>query len=209
MDFDTDQLDATAFFYVLPDAPDRALVEFTMISPQPRDRTFYDDRLRRHLEQLGAGDVAIERTEYGVIPMDDRRRTQQWGRHVWNLGTVGGMTKPTSGYTFQRIHAQARHLIGHWHDGTSPTPLPQPPARYRFADRALLNILHHHPEQGRPIFERLFGTTSINDVLTFLDEESALGDDARMVAKLPWMPFLRAGASELGADLMSAVTGSR
>ncbi|MGK0276297.1 MAG: lycopene beta-cyclase [Ilumatobacter sp.] len=205
MDFDTDQLDATAFFYVLPEARNRALVELTMFSLQPRDRAFYDAQIRQYLDRLGAGDVSIDRTEYGVIPMDDRRRGQQWGQHIWNLGTVGGMTKPTSGYTFQRIHAQAHHLISHWADGTALTPAPQPPARYRFADRTLLNILHHHPEHGRMIFERLFTNTSIDDVLTFLDEDSTLGNDARMVAKLPWVPFLRASAAELGADLATAI----
>jgi lycopene beta-cyclase len=167
---------------------------------------FYDTQIRQYLERLGAGDVSIERTEYGNIPMDDRRRGQQWGDHVWNLGTVGGMTKPTSGYTFQRIHAQAAHLVGHWANGTTPTPLPGPAARYRFADRNLLNILHRHPEHGRPIFERLFSTTPIDDVLTFLDEDSTFSSDARMVAKLPWAPFLRATAAELGADLATAVT---
>lgn len=205
MDFDTDQLDATAFFYLLPEARNQALVELTMFSLEPRDTAFYDTQIRRYLERLGAGDVSIDRTEYGDIPMDDRRRGQQWGQHVWNIGTVGGMTKPTSGYTFQRIHAQTRHLISHWADGTAPTPLPHPAARYRFADRTLLNILHRHPEHGRTIFERLFASTSIDDVLTFLDEDSTFGNDARMVSKLPWAPFLRAGAAEFGADLAGAI----
>ena len=98
-----------------------------MFSPQKRNTVFYDDQLRGYLDRLGAGEITIERTEYGVIPMDDRRRDQRWGRHLWNLGTVGGMTKPTSGYTFQRIHAQARHLIGHWANGATPTPLPLAP----------------------------------------------------------------------------------
>lgn len=206
MDFDTDQLEATAFFYVLPEARNRALVELTMFSLESCDPAFYDAQIRQYLERLGAGDVSIDRTEYGVIPMDDRRRGQQWGQHVWNVGTVGGMTKPTSGYTFQRIHAQARHLIGHWANNTAPTALPQPAGRYRFADRTLLNILHHHPEHGRTIFERLFARTPINDVLTFLDEDSTVGKDARMVAKLPWPPFLRAAALEFGADLATAIT---
>jgi len=68
MDFDTDQFDATAFFYVLPEARDRALVEFTMFSPQARGAVFYNNRLREYLERLGAGAISIERTEYGVIP---------------------------------------------------------------------------------------------------------------------------------------------
>ena len=180
-----------------------------MISPEALPRDFYDERLRVHLDRLGAGDIDIERTEYGVIPMDDRPRQQRWGRHVWSLGTAGGMTKPTSGYTFQRIHAQTRHLIDQWASGTELTSLPAAPARYRFADRALLNILHRRPELGREVFERLFRSTAIDDVLTFLDEDSSLLADARMVSKLPWPPFLRAGACELTVGLRAAVTGRR
>lgn len=197
MDFDTDQHDGSAFFYVLPDARDRALVEHTLFSLRPRPRTFYDDHIRAHLDRLGAGEVTITRREYGSIPMEDRRLRQRWGRHVWNLGTVGGMTKPTTGYTFQRIHAQTRHLVSTWLADGWPSPLPEPPRRYGFADRTLLNILHHHPELGRPIFERLFRTTSVDDVLSFLDEDTTLTQDARMMSKLPWRPFLRAGGAEL------------
>ena len=198
MDFDTSQFDGTAFFYVLPDRADRALVEHTMFSLRPRNHEFHDAQIRQHLERLGAGVVTIERTEYGTIPMEDRVLDQRWGRHVWNLGSVGGMTKPTSGYTFQRIHAQACHVVNQWATGAPLTPLPAPPRRFRFADRTLLNILHHHPERGRPIFEQLFKTTPIDDVLTFLDEQSSVGADIRLAARLPWAPFLRAAAGELG-----------
>lgn len=199
MDFDTDQHDGAAFFYVLPDAPDRALVEHTLFSLHPRHQDFYDEHIRAHLDRLGAGDVTVTRTEYGVIPMEDRPFQQRWGQHVWNIGTVGGMTKPTTGYTFQRIHDQTGHLVSTWATDGVPSPLPSPPRRYGFADRTLLNLLHHHPESGRPIFERLFRTTPIDDVLSFLDEDTTLAKDARMVSRLPWLPFLRAGAVELAA----------
>jgi lycopene beta-cyclase len=197
MDFATDQHDGTAFFYVLPDAPDRALVEHTMFSLRPRDRDFHDGHVAARLDALGAGSIEVTRTEYGSIPMEDRPLQQRWGRHVWNVGTVGGMTKPTTGYTFQRIHAQTSRLVSAWADDRALSPLPTAPWRYRFADRTLLHVLHHHPDRGRPIFERLFRTTPIDDVLTFLDEESTLPRDAVMAARLPWLPFLRAGASEL------------
>jgi lycopene beta-cyclase len=203
MDFDTEQHDGTAFFYVLPEEPDRALVEHTLFSPHPRETGFYDDHLRDRLAQLGAGAVSIERQEYGSIPMEDRVLHQRWGAHVWNLGTVGGMTKPTTGYTFQRIHAQAHHLVTTWMRNGAPEPLPTPPGRFAFADRTLLNILHRHPERGRPIFERLFQTSSIDEVLTFLDEHSSMTQDARLISKLPWRPFLQAAAAELGADLVA------
>jgi Brp/Blh family beta-carotene 15,15'-monooxygenase len=182
MDFDAPQHDGTAFFYVLPSSPHRALVEYTMFSEHPRPRGFYDDHIRDHLTTLGADDYAIERSEYGVIPMEDRRHQQRSGNHVWNIGTVGGMSKPTTGYTFKRTHQQVRHLVDTWAASGRPRTAERAAARFGFADRTLLNILHHHPELGRPVFERLFRTSSIDDVLTFLDERSTLAADGRMIA---------------------------
>jgi lycopene beta-cyclase len=205
MDFDTQQHGGTSFFYVLAEQPDRALIEHTMFSLEPRTDAFHDHQIRARLDALGAGEVTIERREYGAIPMEDRALTERWGAHIWNLGTVGGMTKPTTGYTFQRIHAQTRHLVTGWAAGRELQPLRRGPARFELADRALLNILHHHPERGRPIFERLFRTSSIDDVLTFLDEKSTLAADAKMVAQLPWAPFLRAASAELGASATASM----
>lgn len=196
MDFDTDQGGDTAFFYVLPEARDRALVEFTVFGLEPQARPFYDQRIAEHLDRLGAGDVEIIRAEYGVIPMEDRTYTQRSGAHVWNIGTAGGRTKPSTGYTFQRIHEQTRRVIDGWATTGTPHPTPPPARRYALADRTLLNILHHHPEHGRPIFERLFSTSSVADVLTFLDEDTSVVDDVTMLGQLPWPPFLRAAASE-------------
>jgi len=205
MDFDTDQHGAVAFFYVLPTAPDRALIEHTMFSVQAQPGDFHFDQVRRYVERLGAGSIEVEHTEYGVIPMEDRRFHQRWGRHVWNIGTVGGRTKPSTGFTFQRIHAQSRHLVDSWVTGGAPTPLPSAPGRYAFADRTLLSILHQRPELGRPIFERLFRTTSIERVLDFLDEDSTLRQDAAMAARLQWLPFLRAATKELAASSVGLV----
>jgi len=199
MDFDTEQHDGTAFFYVLPDARNRALIEHTIFSLAPQPRAFYDRHIAERLAMMGAGAVEVVRTEYGTIPMEDRLLDQRWGEHVWNIGTVGGRTKPTTGYAFQRIHAQTRHLIESWATG-APTPLPNTPWRYGFADRTLLNILHLHPDRGRPIFERLFRTAEIDDVLSFLDEDTRLRDDLRMISGLPRLPFLRAGAAELASE---------
>ena len=201
MDFDAPQHDGTAFYYLLPTSPHRALVEYTMFSAAPRSHRFYDDHVGEYLDRLDTGGYEIERREYGVIPMEDRPLRQRSSEHVWNIGTAGGMTKPTTGYTFQRIHEQTRRLVSAWALGATPSETGAASARFAFADRTLLHILHHHPELGRPVFERLFRTTSIDDVLTFLDEQSSLAADLRMIAGLPWAPFLRAAAAELGADV--------
>ncbi len=203
MDFDVEQHDAVSFVYVLPETPTRALVEHTTLSTQVRDRDFHGQCVADYLHRLGVDAFDITRAEYGVIPMEDAPPAQRWGRHIWNIGTAGGGTKPSSGYTFARTHAQTQHLIAQWAEGATLTPPPTAPRRFAFADRTLLHILHRRPELGRPVFERLFRSTPIDDVLTFLDERSTLAADARMVAGLPALPFLRAAAAEVAADVGS------
>lgn len=209
MDFDTAQttgdVDATAFFYLLPEAKDRALIEYTIFSLDPEEPGFYDAHLQRRLVALGAGQIHIERREYGVIPMEDRVVHQRSGAHIWNLGTVGGRTKPTTGYTFQRIHSQTHHLVTTWLEHGHPIAVPSAPRRYGLADRTLLNILHRRPNLGRPIFEHLFRTSTIDDVLTFLEERSSPRQDARLFVGLPWRPFLRAAAEEIAATCTAKI----
>jgi len=213
MDFDTAQNSGdrydTAFFYVLPESRNRALIEYTVFSLDPQAPEFYDAHLQGRLTALGAGEIRIERREYGVIPMEDRVLHQRSGAHIWNLGTVGGRTKPTTGYTFQRIHTQTQHLVDTWLEHGYPLALPPAPRRYGFADRTLLNILHRHPELGRPIFEKLFRTSPIDIVLTFLEESSSLQRDARLFARLPWWPFLRAAAHEWVSKLATKIQAAR
>ncbi|MEM1332610.1 MAG: lycopene cyclase family protein [Actinomycetota bacterium] len=209
MDFDAPQHDGTAFFYVLPEAPDRAFIEYTLFSTTPRSAEFYDEHLLAKLAALGAGDHEIRRAEYGVIPMEDGQVRRAEQTHVWDLGTVGGMTKPSTGYTFQRIHAHSRRLVDSWASTGAPADATTGGRRYPFLDRTLLRLLHHHPDRGRGVFERLFATTAVDDVLTFLDEASSLTDDARMMTRLPWPPFVRSALGEVGDDVRDAMRRRR
>ncbi len=110
-------------------------------------------------------------------------------------------TAPARGTIVHRARLTIAFSIRPSGAGGAPTPLPAPPRRYGFADRTLLSILHHRPELARPIFERLFRHSSMDDVLAFLDGDSTVWRDAAMLARLPWAPFLRAGAGELVASV--------
>ncbi len=197
MDLDTPQHDGLAFLYVLPEAPDRALVEHTLFSPTVRDDAFYDGHVGRYLDRIGAGDVVVRARERGAIPMEDRVPGQRWGAHVWNVGGVGGRIKPTTGYAFARIHAQTAHLARTWATTGAPQPLPEPRLLLRLADRLLLHVLHRRPADARPIFEQLFRTIPLDHLLAFLDEETRTLDDLRLMARMPWTPFLAAIAGEV------------
>jgi len=192
MDFDTDQHGATIFYYVLPFSPTRGLVEYTVFSPDRYEKERYDEAIHAYLRNLTDAPYEILRTEYGVIPMEERPRHQRYGKHITSLGTVGGITKPTTGYTFQRVQAHTSELVQSMTATGKPATVSVSSPRYRFYDLLLLRILYEHPHWGRPIFRRLFEHNSIDRVLSFIGEETHLGQDALIFSRLPYAPFLKA-----------------
>ena len=95
-------------FYVLPFSERRALFEYTVFSPPPRAPRL-PGRAPIGAVSSGLTDYDITREEYGNIPMTDRHIRQRWSPRVFNIGVVGGMSKPTTGYAFHRIQRQVEH----------------------------------------------------------------------------------------------------
>lgn len=111
MDFRIDQADDTRFVYVLPLDEHTALVEYTVFSRELLNRQDYVAALESYIRDV----LKIERyeeqhEEFGVIPMTDAPYPAQHGSHVFNIGTAGGRSKPSTGYTFQRIQRQSAQI---------------------------------------------------------------------------------------------------
>jgi lycopene beta-cyclase len=102
---------------------------------------------------------------------------------------MGGAIKPSTGYGFlnMRVHAQE---IAHALKQKSGIPKIQRPYRFRLYDQLLLNILVQQPEQGRPIFQRLFRNQPIQRILKFLDERTHILEEAKIFTPLPAGIFL-------------------
>ena len=93
-------------------------------------------------DQLGVADYEEQHEEFGVIPMTDAPFAGQPSAHVLNIGTAGGRTKPSTGYTFQRIQRQSRQLAQVLATTNSPiaaTTLPN--KRFELFDSVFLNVL--------------------------------------------------------------------
>jgi lycopene beta-cyclase len=112
-----------------------------------------------------------------------------------HIGTAGGQTKASSGYTFQFIQKQSAAIT----DQLIKTGKPftrAVPKRFHFYDSVLLNILYHKNEMGKPVFTDLFRKNKPQQVLRFLDNESSLGDELKIISSLPTLPFLRAAMQQ-------------
>lgn len=195
MDFDVPQDDGVTFVYVLPFSNRDALVEYTLFSPEVISDEAYRQGLEEYIDRrlgLAPGSYEIEYTEKGVIPMEDRRYPARYCRNVWNMGTMGGLTKPSTGYTFTRIQQHTSAVAEALSRGQDPPDNIMSPYRFRAYDMLLLYNLHRNPKTSVTIFRELFRNNRFDNILRFLEEDTWLHQDMRIMVTLPWMPFFRA-----------------
>lgn len=193
MDFRVDQANGVCFVYVLPYSDNEALVECTVFSSAVWNAELYERRLRAYIADiLGASDYEIIATEVGVIPMTDRVPQRLHGPSWIAIGTAGGLTKPTTGYTVARCVRDAEHMMREYQRTGMFTVPASPPGRFRWYDQLLLRIIRDEPHEVPRILWTLFSRNPIEQILRFLDEGTSLADEVKIFWSLPWRPFLRA-----------------
>lgn len=198
MDFRVGQQHGTTFVYVMPFSETTALVEYTLFTEQLLEPAQYENGLKKYISELLKIDsYKIEEEEFGIIPMTNHRFPSANGSII-NIGTAGGQTKASSGYTFSFIQKHSARIVENLVKRGNPfIPLPGGPKRFKFYDSTLLHILKHNKLPGDKIFTRLFKKNKPQQVLRFLDNESSLGDELKIISSLPTMPFLKAALKQL------------
>jgi len=195
MDFRTGQEEGTSFCYVLPLSSRAALVEYTLFSARLLEDEAYEAALHDYIRRrLGIDNYTIADTEKGKIPMTNARFPGRVNNCL-HIGTAGGQTKGSSGYTFRFIQKQSAAIVDALLRGALPAG--GGGARYRFYDAVLLDILHHGTLPGHRIFEDLFRKNDTREVLAFLDNETSLPQELKIISTLPFRPFLQAAVHQL------------
>ena len=153
----------------------------------------YDAELRAYLDRRwpGRGYRVVE-VEDGAIPMSDAYYPQQVGRRILRLGTAGGSTRPSTGYTFATLQRQVAVVAKRLIDGVDPVP-PQPhSARHTWMDAVLLRALDEGLVDGAQLFSTMLTANPPARVVDFLDGRSSLAEDVALMRSLPFTPMLRA-----------------
>lgn len=191
-DFRTPQHDQMRFFYLIPQATDLGLVEFTLFTEHLLQPSEYDEGLKNYIRDiLKVDQYQIEETEFGVIPMTNYRFPSHFKDRIIYMGSAGGSSKPSSGYTFMRIQKHVRKIVKALENGQNPVISANSPARYMFYDSVLLNILKNKGHLAESIFTVMFRKNQLSTVFQFLDEEGGLANDLKITTSLPKWPFLR------------------
>lgn len=198
MDFQVNQHHGTTFVYVLPFSQNRALVEYTLFTKELLREDEYTAALHHYISSsLQIKEYTIEEQEFGIIPMTNMKFIKNVGR-VINIGTAGGQTKGSSGYTFQFIQKHTEKLVssllqfGYPKDEESFIE-----KRFKLYDTIFLNVLHNNKTAGDKIFAALFEKNPADRVLRFLDNESVLEDEINLMGTLPVSMFMKAGLQEM------------
>jgi lycopene beta-cyclase len=186
------QRDAVEFVYILPFSPTKALVEYTLFSGELlENKELYKVRLETYMAtKLKVEGFKILEEEYGVIPMTDFKFEQPKAKNIIYLGTKAGRAKPSTGYAFLRMYRDAEARAEAWKKTGKPHYEEKFNKQFETYDKMILNIMERNPADIQRIFTDMFRNNSIERVLLFLDEQTDFLTDLKIMASVPYVPFL-------------------
>lgn len=196
MDFRVSQQHGTTFVYVLPVSATLAMVEYTLFTKDLLPPEQYDAGLREYISRFLPVDYEIKQEETGVIPMTNFVFPQGQG-NVINIGSAGGQTKASSGYTFYFIQQHSKAITNALLQTGQPFVTARHSRKFRYYDSVLLNVLATGKMPGDKVFADMFRKNTPANILRFLNNSSPLKDDIKIISSLPVWPFLKAGVQEL------------
>ena len=190
MDFNCDQRNDVHFFYTLPFSKNKALVETTWLSNlEDHSLKDYDLQLENYIKNnLGIKNYKIIFTEKGAIQLFNPLVKNN--KKVINIGSAGGMTRLSTGYTFLNIQEHSKYIVRNI-DRIDKVKIFNLEKKYQFLDKIFLRVLEKHPEKMPKIFLNMFKTSS-NTVIKFLSNKSNLLEDIHIISKMPKLIFLKA-----------------
>jgi len=193
MDFTVEQYNDCRFMYVIPFSKNTALVEYTGFSQQSLSSDKYDNELIAYLKnELNIEYYKIEESEYGEIPMAESEFINPFGNNVINIGTAGGFSKPSTGYTFYFIQKNIKHIIAQLQKGLKITSNNSRELRFYSYDKVFLEVMNSKKIASSDVFTQLFKNNSIETLLAFLNEESTYFEDLVIMNSVPKQHFIPA-----------------
>ena len=190
MDFNCDQRNDVHFFYTLPFNKNRALIETTWLSNlEDQSLMDYDLQLENYIKNnLGIKNYKINFTEKGAIPLFYPRFKNN--KKNINIGSAGGMTRLSTGYTFLNIQEHSKYIARNI-DKIEKVKTFNLGKKYEFLDKIFLKVLEKYPEKMPKVFSNMFKTSS-NTIIKFLSNKSNIFEDIVIISKMPKLIFLRA-----------------
>lgn len=191
MDFSVAQKGNTRFMYVLPLSSTEALLEYTLFSPILLKKDEYETQIKNYITALGISEYEIIEKEAGNIPMTCYPFWKHNTKNILNIGSAGGWTKASTGYTFKNTQKKSKAVVQFLQNNSDFRKFHKK-NKFWFYDLLLIDILFHKNEIGSSIFSAMFKKTKPALIFKFLDEETTLWQDLKVIWQCPKKPFLKA-----------------
>lgn len=191
MDFTVQQKQNTRFMYVLPLTPRKALFEYTLFSKNTLSNDEYESEISAYINNKGIKNYKIYEKEKGIIPMTSYKFWNHNSKNILHIGTVGGWTKASTGYTFRNTTKKTKQIINFLKKESDFRNF-RKKTRFWWYDLLMIDVLTKDNHFGAKLFSKLFQRNSVSNVFKFLDDESNLIQEVRIILSIPPLKFIKA-----------------
>jgi lycopene beta-cyclase len=191
MDFSVEQNGNTRFMYILPTSTTEALLEYTLFSKDILSKEAYETEIENYIKKLGITEYEIVEKEQGNIPMTCFPFWKNNSKNIINIGSAGGWSKASTGYTFKNSVKKSRALVRFLQTENDFTKFHKI-NKFWFYDLLLIDILYQTNQYGSTIFSSMFKTGRAPLIFKFLDEETSIWEDLQVIWMCPKGLFIKA-----------------
>ena len=189
MDFSVELKNNTRFMYMIPTSTTEALLEYTLFSKNLLSKEEYEAEIQNYITKLGITEYEIIEKEAGNIPMTSFPFWKNNTKNIVQIGSAGGWTKASTGYTFKNAVKKSKALVKFLKSESDFRKFHKKD-KFWFYDLLLLDILNSKNHLGPSIFSAMFKEGSSEVVFKFLDEKTSLWEDLQVIWRCPKMPFI-------------------
>ena len=192
MDYRLKDGNQTTFTYVLPFSKTKALVEFTYFTEKIVDESVYDAYIKKYIANyLKIDNYTVLETEMGQIPMTNFPFEKSNTKHLTKIGTGGGWVKGSTGYSFKHTEKKVAKIVQNIKMNKTPSHNLFK-KRYKFYDAIFLQVLKEENSKGEWLFKQFYGKNDVKTMFRFLDEDSTITDDLKIMYSLFSWRFIKA-----------------
>ncbi|MDG1052142.1 MAG: lycopene cyclase family protein [Flavobacteriaceae bacterium] len=190
MDFSIEQNSNTRFMYVLPFSKREALIEYTLFSKDLLEKKGYEKPIINYLKEAGITNYSITNKESGEIPMTGFPFHKQNSKNIIYIGSAGGWSKPSTGYTFKNIERKSKLLLKFLKTKDNFKNFSKT-TRFWFYDLIFLDVLYQNNHLGRKLFSQMFKNNQSKLIFKFLDEKSNFFDELKIMSSFSTGIFIK------------------
>jgi len=190
MDFSVDQKDEIRFMYILPFSKNKALIEYTLFSSDIISDDEYEKEIKTYLKKKNILNYSIVEKEKGMIPMTCYPFFENNTDTYFQIGTAGGWSKPSTGYTIKNSIEKIDIIINSLKQN-KPLSKIRFKNRFWYYDLLFLDVLIASKGKGSQVFSDLFKNNDPIKIFKFLDEKTSVMEELSIFLSVDIKTFVK------------------